>query len=101
MNAKVFTGIACLSKIPEGRITTSEKTGMMWFQVGLVVLDDPDKFGNDLIIQSRDADGDEHVPIGNAQYRGRIEFKFPKGKTVPSKLDTRNEQEETYRDYNG
>lgn len=96
---KVFTGMLCLSKIDESRLQTSEETGQTWMKVGIVMLEKPDRFGNDIIIQHRGTRGKEHIIIGNAVRKGEINFDFPH-KKVPSKLDTRVESDETYRDFN-
>ena len=96
----ICTGRLCLSKIIESRITHSEETGQNWIKVGIVLLAQPDKYGNHVIIQHRGkkGTGEEHIPIGNAVRRGEISFEFPH--RVPSKIDSRTEREETYRDFN-
>lgn len=96
----VYTGTVCLSKLDRERIVHSEKTGQDWFQIGIVILEKPDRFGNEIIIQHRGTKGRKHIIIGNAVCKGKIEFKFPNGQHMPSKMETRCEREETYRDYN-
>lgn len=87
----------CLSKIDESRTRTSEETGQTWMKVGIILLEKPDQFGNDMIIQHRGGRGKDHIIIGNAVNKGEIHFEFPH--RVPSKIDTRCETDETYRDF--
>ena len=95
----ICTGILCLSKIDKNRVTHSEETGQDWIKVGIVLLAKPDKYGNNVIIQHRGkkGTGETHIPIGNATRRGEIIFEFPHH--VPSKIDSRVEREESYRDF--
>ena len=99
---KVFTGMLCLSKIDESRLQTSDETWQTWMKVGIVLLEKPDKFGNNIVIQHRGTKGQDHIIIGNAVKKGEIKFEFPhpNHSGVPSKIDTRCECDETYRDYN-
>ena len=90
----------CLSKIDEERVQVSEETGQAWMKVSIILLEKPDKFGNQIIIQHRGVKGQEHLIIGNAVHKGEIKFEFPHHSKVPSKIDTRCDAEETYRDYN-
>lgn len=94
---KIYTGMLCLSKVDESRTKTSEETGQTWMKVGIVLLERPDRFGNNIIIQHRGGRGKEHIIIGNAVKKGEINFEFPHH--IPSKIDTRCEKEETYRDF--
>ena len=96
---KLYTGIICLTKIDPERIIHSEVTGQDWARVSLIILETPDKFDNEVIIQNRGGRGKDHIIIGNANRRNDISFKFPKGKKLPSKIDTRCDKCETYRDY--
>ena len=86
----------CVSKIDQERAKTSAETGQTWMKVGLILLEKPDRFGNNVIIQHRGTRGDEHIIIGNASYKGEIKYDFPHHKTVPSKLDSRVEKDDTF-----
>lgn len=100
MKARVFTGLMCISKIDWERVKISEETGNQWMKVGIVVLiDQKDQFENSAFIQQRGSKKlkEEHILIGNAIDKGIIDFELPH--PVPSKIDTRVEQEETYRNY--
>lgn len=99
MKAKVFTGLLCLSKIDMERIQTSEEPGNQWMKVGVILMDKPDKFGSSILIQQRGSKKlkEDHIIIGNAVDKGVIDFELPH--PIPSKMDTRCEQDETYRNY--
>lgn len=94
----VYTGTVDLDKLEQGRIIESDRTGHHWFQIAIIILEKPDKYGNEVIIQHRGTKGKKHLIIGNAVCKGKIEFKFPQGK-MPSKMEYRCEQEETERIY--
>lgn len=93
----VFTGMLCLSNIVEERVTHSENTGKDWIKIGVILLAKPDRYGNNLMVQHRGDRGQKHTLIGNAVKRGEINFEFPH--RVPSKIDSRTEREDTYRDF--
>lgn len=94
---KVFTGMLCLSKIDESGTKTSEETGQKWIKVGVILLEKPDRFGNNIIIQHRGKYRKDHIIIGNAVQRGEIHFEFPNH--IPSKIDTRCETEDSFREF--
>jgi len=96
---KIYIGRMCLTKINQNRIFESPDTGQQWIDVSLIVLEKPDKFGNEIIIQHKGKNAREHVIIGNAVLRGLLHFIFPSARTVPSKMEYEVETESMERKY--
>ena len=95
MKAKLYTGRQCITKVDSERVFHSQNTGQQWIDVALLILETPDRFGNEVIIQHRGHNGDEHIIIGNAKFHSEIDYVFPSTKKVPSKMDYRVEKAST------
>ena len=97
--AKCYLGRLYPDSIDESRINI-DKGGNRWINISVIILDKPDQFDNDIHIQHRakKSDGGKHIVIGNAFNYGDIDYKsvLYRG-SVPSKIDTRAEQETTDR----
>lgn len=95
--SNLYLGRIYVDSIEDGRIV-KDKHGRRYAKIAVIMLEEKDQFGNDILIQHRGTKlENNHIVIGNAQFQSPINY-VPRD-TVSSKIDRLTEVfEEGYDD---